>query len=159
MTTVVQRRTARAVLTVGLLIGVAGCSSVSTNIMPIEEGEFAPFLGINLEQMNLSPSGLYWIDTLVGTGNEALEDQGLTATVFFSGWLTNGALFDTGTIAFSLGPDANVVPGFFEGVVGMRIGGIRKLVLPPDLAFGATGSGPIPPNATVVFEVTLLLVE
>ena len=157
MTTVVQRRTARAVLTVGLLIGVAGCSSVSTNIMPIEEGEFAPFLGINLEQMNLSPSGLYWIDTLVGTGDEAVLD--LTATVQFSGWLRNGLLFDTGVFEFFLDPETNVVKGFLEGTLGMKVGGVRKLVVPPHLAWGPGGNGVIPPNATVVFEIELIDVE
>lgn len=159
MTSAIRKRAARAVLTVGLVMAVASCSSISTNIVPLDDDEFAAFLGIDLAQMNLSSSGLYWIDTVVGTGIEALEGEGLTATVLFSGWLKNGALFDTGTIAFPLGPEANVVPGFFEGVVGMKIGGIRKLVLPPELAYGAAGNGPIPPNATIVFEVALALVE
>ncbi len=157
MTIALRRRAARGISAIGLLIVVAACSSVSTNITPVDDDEFAPFLGIDLAQMNLSASGLYWIDTQVGTGNEAVE--GLTATVLFSGWLKNGTLFDTGTFAFILGPEGNVIPGFLEGVLGMRIGGIRKLVLPPELAWGAAGNGVIPPNATVVFEITLLLVE
>lgn len=157
MTTVLQRRAARATLAIGLVMGVASCSSLSTNIVPIDGDEFAPFLGIDLASMNRSASGLYWIDTLVGTGDEAVA--GLTATVLFSGWLKNGTLFDTGTIQFVLGPEANVVPGFLEGVLGMKVGGIRKLVLPPELAFGAAGTSAIPPNATVVFEVSLLLLE
>lgn len=157
MTTVLRKRAARAVLTILLGIVAAGCSSISTNIMPVGDDEFAPFLGINLAVMNLSPSGLYWIDTVVGNGTEAIE--GLTATVQFSGWLKNGTLFDTGTEVFDLGPEADVVPGFLEGVLGMKIGGVRKLVLPPELAYGAAGTNLIPPNATLVFEVALLLVE
>lgn len=157
MTSAIRKRAARAVLTVGLVMAAASCSSISTNIVPLDDGEFAAFLGIDLAQMNLSPSGLYWIDTVVGTGDEAVE--GLTATVLFSGWLKSGLLFDTGTFTFLLDPETPVIPGFLEGVLGMKIGGIRKLVLPPELAYGAAGNGPIPPNATVVFEIELLSVE
>ena len=157
MTIALGGRAARGIWTIGLLFVAAACSSISTNITPVDDDELAPFLGIDLAQMNLSASGLYWIDTTVGTGDEAVE--GLTATVLFSGWLKNGTLFDTGTFAFILNSESGVIPGFLEGVLGMRIGGIRKLVLPPELAYGAAGNGVIPPNATIVFEIALLLVE
>ena len=139
MTTALRMRTVRTVLTIGLVIGVAGCSSISTNVTPLGDDEFAAFLGIDLTQMTLLPSGLYLSDTVVGTGEEALA--GLTASVLFSGWLKNGTLFDTGTLVFILGPEGNVIPGFLEGTLGMKVGGIRKLVVPPELAFGATGTG------------------
>ncbi len=159
MTIALGGRAARAVLTVGLLVGVAGCllGGDSTNTTPVEDGEFAAVLEINLAEMTLSASGLYWIDTEVGTGDEAVE--GVTATVQFSGWLKNGFLFDSGMFTFLLDDETNVIPGFLEGTLGMKVLGVRKLVVPPHLAWGPTGNGPIPPNATVVFEIELLLVE
>ncbi len=159
MTIALGARAARAVLTVGLLVGVGGCFGLgdSTDTTPVDDEEFAEFLEINLAEMTLSASGLYWIDTQVGTGEEAVE--GLTATVLFSGWLKSGLLFDTGTFIFLLDPETNVIPGFLEGTLGMKVLGVRKLVVPPHLAWGATGNGVIPPNATVVFEIELLSVE
>jgi FKBP-type peptidyl-prolyl cis-trans isomerase FkpA len=159
MTIALGGRAARAVLTVGLLVGVAGCFGLgdSTNTTTLDDGEFAPSLGIDLATMNLSPSGLYWIDTQVGTGDEAVE--GLTATVQFSGWLRNGVLFDTGEFTFFLDPETNVIAGFLEGTLGMKVEGVRKLVVPPHLAWGPEGNGVIPPNATVVFQIELLNLE
>ncbi len=158
MTIALSRRAARVSLTIGLVIGLASCRSLSTeSTAPLDDDEFAPFLGIDLTQMNLSATGLYWLDTTVGTGDEAVA--GLTATVLFSGWLKNGTLFDTGTFTFILGPEGNVIPGFLEGTLGMKVEGVRKLVVPPELAWGAAGNGVIPPNATVVFEIELLGVE
>ena len=157
MTISFRMRAVRGISTIGLLIVAAACSDFSTDITPVDDDEFAPFLEINLEEMNLSASGLYWIDIQVGTGEEAVE--GLEATVLFSGWLKNGFLFDTGTFMFFLDPETNVIPGFLEGTLGMKVLGLRKLVVPPHLAWGATGNGVIPPNATVVFEIELLSVE
>ncbi len=152
MTSVLRKRAARAVLTIGLVMGAATCSSISTNITDVPTDVFAPSLGIDLGQMNLSPSGLYWIDTVVGTGDEAV--LGATATVLISGWLTDGTLFDTGTNTFDLLPSV-VIAGLLEGILGMRVEGTRKLVVPTHLAWGAAGNGAVPPNATVVFEVEL----
>ena len=64
-----------------------------------------------------------------------------------------------GTFTFFLDPETNVIPGFLEGTLGIKILGVRKLVVPPHLAWGAAGNGVIPPNATVVFEIELLSVE
>jgi len=103
----------------------------------------------------------------VGTGTEATS--GRTVAVNYTGWLYNptgtdgkGQQFDTNTgrgpYTFLVGSN-QVIAGFSQGVTGMRVGGLRRVVLPPSLAYGSTGSGPIPPNATIVFEIELLAVQ
>jgi len=97
-------------------------------------------------------------DERVGTGVEA--KSGMTVRVNYIGTLTDGAKFDSsydrGTpLAFPLGQRL-VIPGWEQGLLGMRVGGKRKLTIPPSLAYGATGQGTIPPNATLIFEVELL---
>jgi FKBP-type peptidyl-prolyl cis-trans isomerase FkpA len=104
-------------------------------------------------------SGLVYEDTVVGEGTEAKAGQ--QATVHYTGWLTNGSKFDSSKdrndpFEFSLGM-RQVIGGWDEGVQGMKIGGTRKLTIPPHLGYGARGAGGvIPPNATLVFEVELL---
>jgi FKBP-type peptidyl-prolyl cis-trans isomerase FkpA len=106
-------------------------------------------------------------DIIVGTGPAAAN--GNVLTVHYAGWLYNataaeqkGALFDTsltrGPFQFQLGA-GQVIRGWDQGVAGMQVGGVRRLVLPPTLAYGSTGSGSIPPNATLVFEVELLAIQ
>ncbi|AXS80796.1 FKBP-type peptidyl-prolyl cis-trans isomerase [Dechloromonas sp. HYN0024] len=104
-------------------------------------------------------SGLVYEDTVVGEGAEAKAGQ--QVTVHYTGWLTNGSKFDSSKdrndpFEFSLGM-RQVIGGWDEGVQGMKIGGTRKLTIPPHLGYGARGAGGvIPPNATLVFEVELL---
>ena len=113
---------------------------------------YAPSLGIDLSQMTRTSSGLYYQDVSVGTGAEAAA--GSKASVEYTGWLPDGKKFDSGSFDFLLGAH-QVVAGFDEGVTGMKVGGVRKLVIPPALGYGAQGSGPIPPNAVMVFQMTL----
>ncbi|MBN4665031.1 FKBP-type peptidyl-prolyl cis-trans isomerase [Pandoraea nosoerga] len=104
-------------------------------------------------------SGLQYDDLQVGDGAEATP--GKTVTVHYTGWLTDGQKFDSSKdrndpFAFVLG-GGMVIRGWDEGVAGMKVGGKRKLVIPPELGYGARGAGGvIPPNATLVFEVELL---
>ena len=104
-------------------------------------------------------SGLQYIDLVPGTGREA--HAGETAVVHYTGWLKDGTKFDSSKdrnepFRFPLG-GGRVIKGWDEGVVGMKIGGKRKLIIPPDLGYGARGAGQvIPPNATLTFEVELL---
>jgi len=96
----------------------------------------------------------------VGTGTQAFA--GNRITVAYTGWLYDGARpegkgtqFDSNTsYSFVLGTGA-VIRGWDQGVPGMRVGGQRRLVLPPELAYGSAGRSPIPPNATLVFDITL----
>jgi FKBP-type peptidyl-prolyl cis-trans isomerase FkpA len=98
----------------------------------------------------------------VGTGTEAKKGQ--LAVVHYTGWLTDGTKFDSSKdrndpFSFALGA-GSVIRGWDEGVVGMKIGGKRKLTIPPHMGYGARGAGGvIPPNATLVFEVELLDVK
>lgn len=106
--------------------------------------------------------GLQLQDVKIGTGTTAAA--GNTVSVHYTGWLTDGTKFDSsldrGTpFSFKLGAGM-VIKGWDEGVAGMKIGGVRRLVIPPALGYGATGAGGvIPPNATLVFEVQLLGVQ
>jgi FKBP-type peptidyl-prolyl cis-trans isomerase len=106
------------------------------------------------------PNGLKYQDLKVGDG--ALAESGKTISVHYTGWLTDNTQFDSsvgrGPFNFQLG-SGNVIKGWDEGVKGMRVGGKRKLTIPPDMAYGASGSGPIPPNSTLIFEVELLGVQ
>ena len=105
-------------------------------------------------------------DLVVGTGAEAVTGRRLTA--HYTLWLydanqpeSKGRQVESsvgGTpITFTLG-DGRVIRGWEEGFTGMRVGGRRRLIIPPALAYGASGQGPIPPNATLVFDVELLSV-
>lgn len=104
-------------------------------------------------------SGLQIEDVTLGTG--ATAEAGQQVIVHYTGWLTDGTKFDSSKdrndpFQFGLG-QRQVISGWDEGVAGMKIGGTRKLTIPPALGYGARGAGGvIPPNATLVFEVELL---
>jgi FKBP-type peptidyl-prolyl cis-trans isomerase FkpA len=107
-------------------------------------------------------SGLIIEDLTVGDGDEARAGQ--FVSVHYTGWLTDGAKFDSSKdrndpFEFGLGA-RQVIAGWDEGVQGMKVGGSRKLTIPPNLGYGARGAGGvIPPNATLVFEVELLAIK
>lgn len=106
-----------------------------------------------------TPSGLKYLDLVVGSGSAPVP--GKMVSVHYTGWLENGTKFesshDTGRpIDFTIGA-GQVIPGWDEGVMTMKVGGKRKLTIPPQLGYGAAGAGDkIPPNATLVFEVELM---
>ncbi len=110
-------------------------------------------------------NGLKYTDTKVGTGEEA--KRGEKVTVHYTGWLYNngekGKKFDSSVdrgepFTFDLG-GGQVIPGWDQGVAGMKVGGKRTLIIPPSLGYGARGAGGvIPPNATLMFDVELLKV-
>ena len=109
-----------------------------------------------------TPSGLQYWDIKVGTGATAL--QGQKVRVDYTGWLTNGKKFDSSVgsgkpFEFTIG-EGQVIKGWDEGIQGMKVGGKRQLRIPPELGYGATGTpgGPIPPNATLIFDVRLVSV-
>lgn len=100
-------------------------------------------------------------DLEVGTGAEAVA--GKQVTVHYTGWLIDGTEFDSSLnsgqpFTFALGAGM-VIPGWDQGVAGMKVGGTRVLTIPPALGYGESGTGPIPPNATLVFQVELVGVQ
>lgn len=117
------------------------------------------------------PDGLRVLDLKVGDG--PMVPRAASVNVHYSGWLTDGTLFDSSRqrgqpICANLDPNAqgqqgactSVIPGWNEGIPGMKVGGRRKLSIPPALAYGSQGSPPtIPPNATLVFTVEVLSIE
>ena len=125
----------------------------------------APAVAQEGKQVELA-DGLKYTDTKVGTGEEA--KKGYLVTVNYTGWLykngSKGAEFDSSKnagkpFAFKLGA-GQVIPGWEEGVTGMKVGGQRTLIIPPELAYGTKGAGGvIPPNATLIFDVELLAVR
>jgi FKBP-type peptidyl-prolyl cis-trans isomerase len=107
-----------------------------------------------------TPSGLQYADIQVGTGAEATA--GKQVSVHYTGWLQNGTEFDSSRgrgepIQLTLG-SGQVIPGWEEGLTGMKVGGQRQLIIPPNLAYGdqGAGGGVIPPNATLIFDVELV---
>jgi peptidylprolyl isomerase len=114
------------------------------------------------EQIVSTPSGLKYVDIVVGAGASPMTAQ--MATVHYTGWLTDGTKFDSSLdrnepFAFPVGM-GRVIKGWDEGVASMKVGGKRKLIIPPSLGYGARGAGGvIPPNAELIFEVELLGVQ
>jgi FKBP-type peptidyl-prolyl cis-trans isomerase FkpA len=133
-------------LAIALWIGVSACGSSSPT---------AP------DQSSIAFSQ---IDLTVGTGTEATA--GTTASVNYGGWLYSdtaadhkGQQFDANSFAFVVGA-GTIIKGFDNGVTGMKIGGVRRLIVPPSLAYGTTGNGgAIPPNAALVFDIQLVNVQ
>jgi FKBP-type peptidyl-prolyl cis-trans isomerase FkpA len=142
-----------------LLLPLAGCDSVEDPPL-IEETDFAPDLEVDLAAMTRTDSGLYYRDVGVGTG--PVIQAGYHVYVYYTGWLPSGTWFDGRSqtqgqepLDFPLGRGA-VIRGWDEGLVGMRVGGTRQLVIPPHLGYGRAPRPSIPGNSILVFQVTVV---
>ena len=167
-------RPARLIPALLLSIVLASCGDAQDNasigegagIAPVDVDPttltYAPALDIDFAEMELHPSGLYFRDDVEGEGDEAAS--GNAVSVHYTGYHPDGDTFDTSrerdpfTVILGIG---QVIPGWDQGLQGMREGGRRTLVIPPHLAYGAEGAGGgvIPPNAVLVFDVELLTVH
>ena len=138
---------------VGLVVSTAVLGGCGDGITAIEDTEFAASLGINLAAMTRTSSGLYYQDIETGEGEPATS--GNAVEVAYTGWLSDGTQFDSGSLTFTLGA-GRVVAGFDEGVQGMRVGGVRRIVIPPALGYGSQARGAIPPDSILVFRIEVL---
>jgi FKBP-type peptidyl-prolyl cis-trans isomerase FkpA len=139
---------------------LSGCLDATTGPTTSDPATetFATSLGVNISQMTKTTAGTYYKDEFVGTGTQLTTPQTTTSVnVDYSGYLTNGTLFDTNTgTSFPLG---GVIVGFVDGMIGMRVGGTRLIVIPSALGYqNSTQTTPratIPPNSTLVFRIKL----
>ena len=121
---------------------------------------YSPRLGINLSEFQRTPSGLYVLDVEIGDGPIARRTS--RVWIHYVGWLPDGTGFDA-----SLGGDpfhlrlggSEVIRGWNQGIVGMKRGGTRRLVIRPGLGYGSRGQGGVPPGATMIFELELVDVD
>ncbi|MGB2693957.1 MAG: FKBP-type peptidyl-prolyl cis-trans isomerase [Dehalococcoidia bacterium] len=161
-------------------VGLVACGDSGNGTPPTATAPGTPTLGneeptavptvapANPPEVDVTPtvteSGLKIIDIKVGTGKEVVADQPTQAvTVHYTGWLAeDGTKFNS---SLDLGqpttlPVDQFIDGWQEGLIGMRVGGIRRLIIPPELAYGAAGSPPlIPANATLIFDIELLNIQ
>lgn len=147
-----MRRLALAALAAALL---GGCDSPKTGTPDPAMNRYDPKLDVNLSAMTKSATGLYVQEIAAGSGTPATAGDSIA--MHYTGWLPDGTKFDSsrdrGTpFSFVLGR-GQVIRGWDEGVAGMMVGGRRKLVIPAALGYGERGTGPIPPQATLVFDV------
>jgi FKBP-type peptidyl-prolyl cis-trans isomerase FkpA len=123
---------------------------------------YAASLGVNIASMTKINDNLYIKDLVVGSGVVVLANH--SASVFYTGWLTNGTQFDTDIgvgkteLSFLFGTGA-VIAGWDQGMLGMRVGGTRLIVVGSTLGYGFNGLGSIPPSATLVFNVQVTSVQ
>jgi FKBP-type peptidyl-prolyl cis-trans isomerase FkpA len=143
-----SRRTLGLAVAVSLALVACGDDVLGPNPSDVA---FDDSLEIVLADMTETESGLLFQDAVEGTGEEpaALGDA---VTLTYTGWLANGEEFDSGSFLATLG-ETNLIEGFTEGLVGMRVGGTRTIVIPAHLGYGSAGQGTIPANAVLVFEI------
>ena len=134
----------RRLITLMTLLAAAGCGSSSSTAPTTSSAPYS-------QQ-----------DLVVGTGATAAANS--TITVGYTGWLYDSSKADGKGQQFETNPGttfalAGLIPGWVRGIPGMKVGGTRRLIIPPELAYGAAGRQGIPPNATLLFDITLLAVQ
>ena len=145
-----------ALVLVGCASGGGGSLDASAPYDP-EQVTFSPDLGVDLSAMERTTTGLYLQDLREGDGFVARRNS--LVTLHYVGYLPDGSIFDTSSggepFQFRLG-EREVIRGWNQGIPGMKVGGIRRLVVRPSLGYRSQGRGKIPPNTTLVFDVQLL---
>jgi FKBP-type peptidyl-prolyl cis-trans isomerase FkpA len=155
----------KALVSVGIVIIVIAILVIAFKSVKVENNDDqapSPIASAKTQMNNSTPSAELQIEDIkVGTGAEAVA--GKKVTVNYVGTLTDGTKFDSSydkskPFSFNLGA-GEVIKGWDQGVAGMKVGGKRKLTIPPALGYGSVTNGPIPANSTLIFEVELLKVE
>ncbi len=157
----IRRVVAVPMLGAAALLNACGTDSTAPNIPSNPAVQtYASSLGVTIANMTKKSDNLFVQDLVVGTGAEAVAGRVIRVT--YTGWLISGSRFDTNVggaaFSFTLGTQ-QVIAGWDQGVLGMKVGGKRKLVIGSALGYGNQGQGPIPANATLVFDVELLGVQ
>jgi len=135
----------------------AACASAPRVVPPLSNSAIAPSLGVDLAEYTRTTDGLYYRDLVVGTGDEAVASS--RVTVAYRLLLANGTQVDSSAgLPIRLARDP-IIPGWKLGIPGMRAGGSRILVIPPQLGYDWREVGSVPPNSTLLFRVQLLKVE
>jgi hypothetical protein len=149
------------------MLALGACSkppAVTTTSAPVPgtdpedvaHATFDPSLGIHLDSMVHRASGLYVQDLVKGDG--AVAALGRSVVVRYTGWLPNGKRFDGSEITVTLGTN-KTIRGWEEGLLGIRVGGKRRLIIPPHLGYGTKAAGTdIPPNSILIFEMEAMSV-
>jgi FKBP-type peptidyl-prolyl cis-trans isomerase len=150
------------ILPLALTLAVScGSDSTEPTVTSIEETTFDPSLGIDLSTFTRNSNGLYFKELVVGTG--AIAQDGQQVGVYYKGQRVSAAVFDqrqapAAPFPFKIG-SGQVIAGFDQGARGMRVGGKRMVIIPPELGYGSQGSGPIPPNSILIFTLDLVSVQ
>ena len=147
-----------------MLVTLAACASAGSGApatRPMESIPFASTLDVNLTRMTKTPAGVYYRDIEVGTGPVIRGKEDVK--VHYTGWLTNGTKFDSNAsddqpLTVPLGR-GRAIKGWDDGLAGMRVGGRRQLVIPPELGYGSNRNGVIPPDAVLVFDIRVVSVK
>jgi FKBP-type peptidyl-prolyl cis-trans isomerase len=140
------------------VLAVTACNSLDSTtpeVIPIEQQVWNASLQVTVTQFTRLTSGVYFLDSLAGTG--ATLSGTPTVEVLYSGYLPDGTKFDattgTATRCFAL---SGLIGGWQVGMQGMKVGGKRRLLIPPDYGYGASGNGGIPGNSNLLFNITLV---
>jgi FKBP-type peptidyl-prolyl cis-trans isomerase FkpA len=156
-------RSRALLLAFALTLPIAACTDNEPVNLPaaatVETTTFAASLGIDLSAAGWTKSadGLYYRTLSVPTAPSSVVSNGTRVSVNYTLWLPNGTQLQAASFAFNVGR-GEVIPGFDRGVVGMRVGERRRLLIPPALAYGAAGNGAVPGNSVIVFDVEVLSV-
>lgn len=149
-------RRARTLLVGAVVLTGCGADTVTApKEIPLEQQTWAAALNVTLAAFTKLPSGVYILDSTVGTG--ATVSGSPSVSVYYAGFLASGSKFDervrpSTPISFPLN---GVIDGWRVGMQGMKVGGKRRLLIPASLAYGASGTGPIPGNANLLFDIEL----
>ena len=155
------RRLLTALLPLAFTACLSGAETITYPNIPIESTTFAAALNVDLAASTKTSTGLYYRELTVGNGATATASS--RVSVYYGAFFANGQQFDglvspSAPYSFTLGTQT-VIKGWEEGLVGMKVGGVRQLIVPPALAYGSSGFQAVPPNAVLVFTVTLAGVQ